>query len=159
MLAAPPSRIKDPSNRSSLSSIPPRLSLPSLPPPLSLSLSLSLRVSLSLYLSMSIKENKNSFPKARVSISGRHRLPDRAPRARQRRERPGDRGARSGVPRREQALQAGRHEAKVLGHSGHGLSAEQRGERGGRRELSENAHNGEPRDPGAKPHSRGPDER
>lgn len=91
-------------------------------------------------------------------LSGQHRLPDRA-QYRQRGERPGDRETRSEIPRREQALQARRHEAKVLGHNSHGLSTEQRGERGGRREHSENAYNGEPRDPGAEPHSRGPDER
>lgn len=107
----------------------------------------------------SICKIKNSFHKARVLISGRYGLSDRTARSRHRRERFGDRGSRSGVPRREQALQARRHEAKVLGHCGYGLSAEQRGERGGRRELSENANNGEPRDSSAEPHSRGLDER
>ncbi|KAK1118175.1 hypothetical protein K0M31_015222 [Melipona bicolor] len=85
--------------------------------------------------------------------SGRYPVPEGTAHYRRGREGLGDRGIGLGVSRGQQTLQAGRHEAQVLGHNSDRLSAEQGGERGRRREDPESPGDGEPRDQGAEPHS------
>lgn len=86
-------------------------------------------------------------------FSGRYPVPEGTAHYRRGREGPGDRGIGLGVSRCQQTFQAWRHEAQVLGDNSDRLSAEQRGERGRRREDPESPGDGKSRDQGTEPHT------